>query len=220
MPITQAQLGFLQNVNRNGPVVYQGLGNCWTKRGKSKYGPHRRAYKLFVGQIPKGLHVCHKCDNPKCVRPSHLFLGTRKDNMQDCSKKGRHKSVRKPESVPKGDTHFARARPELLARGDRHGSKTKPEMVPRGDRNGSRTHPERLVRGENHLNHIHPERVQGENNGRAQLTETQVREIKHRYRPYVNNHKPSNSQELANEFGVSKNIISLIGKGKTWRHIC
>jgi len=50
---------------------------------------HRFAYKTLVGDIPKGLHVLHKCDNPPCINPKHLFLGTDADNSRDKIKKGR-----------------------------------------------------------------------------------------------------------------------------------
>ena len=53
---------------------------------------HRWSYEYFKGKIPKGLYVLHKCDNPKCIRPSHLFLGTNQDNTKDRHIKGRSAS--------------------------------------------------------------------------------------------------------------------------------
>lgn len=61
--------------------------------GKS-YLAHRAAYILLVGQIPQGMHVCHRCDIRNRVRPEHLFIGTRSDNMKDCATKGRNFSPR------------------------------------------------------------------------------------------------------------------------------
>jgi hypothetical protein len=50
---------------------------------------HRFAYEVTYGAIPAGLMVCHRCDNPSCVRPKHLFLGTAKDNTHDSIRKSR-----------------------------------------------------------------------------------------------------------------------------------
>ena len=58
---------------------------------------HRASWIIHNGPIPTGKHVLHKCDNPRCANPEHLFLGTAKDNMRDCRKKGRTTEV--------GETH-------------------------------------------------------------------------------------------------------------------
>lgn len=78
--------------------------DCWEwQAGHHNYGygtlggkgwrayAHRLSYELFVGPVPKWLCVLHRCDNPNCVKPSHLFLGTKKDNTQDMLAKGRNR---------------------------------------------------------------------------------------------------------------------------------
>lgn len=91
--------------------------HCWHwQGGKFKHGygafwfngknvkAHRFSWEQFNGRIPKGtgyhgICVCHACDNPSCVNPKHLFLGTNQDNRIDCVKKNRH-------NVAKGMGHY------------------------------------------------------------------------------------------------------------------
>lgn len=54
-----------------------------------KHLAHRLIYEFIIGNIPKNMLVCHHCDNPKCINPYHLFVGTNKDNHTDAIKKGR-----------------------------------------------------------------------------------------------------------------------------------
>lgn len=85
---------------------------CWNWVGCTRYGygkfsirgkgyqAHRYSYEYFVGAIPNEMCVCHKCDNPRCVNPSHLWLGTTQENTQDRQRKGRHR-------VKHGEQHYA-----------------------------------------------------------------------------------------------------------------
>jgi hypothetical protein len=111
-------------------VAIRSDGECWEWQGRlnwSGYGilcmgkrcnptfheerAHRFCYRIHnaLSKVPKGLHVCHRCDNPKCVNPKHLFLGTDLDNMRDKCRKGRQ---------PKGEEYAKRLR-EWIPRGSR-----------------------------------------------------------------------------------------------------
>lgn len=67
--------------------AYNGYGKFWD--GVKLTSAHRAAYRIFLGEIPDGQNVLHRCDNPSCVNPLHLFLGTQSENVQDMLRKGR-----------------------------------------------------------------------------------------------------------------------------------
>lgn len=89
-------------------------GECWLwlgSRNEEGYGrigiggsgntaaAHRLSWEMANGQkIPSDLVACHKCDNPPCVNPAHIFIGTKKDNAQDAARKGRTAAQRYPEA--------------------------------------------------------------------------------------------------------------------------
>jgi hypothetical protein len=101
---------FWSKVDKNGPLptACPELGPCWVWSTKSKdwdghglfnfsragkkhnFRAHRLSWLLSTGEEPGKSHVCHKCDNPPCCNPAHLFLGDAKANFHDCLAKGRY----------------------------------------------------------------------------------------------------------------------------------
>ena len=95
---------FWDKVNkRNNNLCWEWIGarsaSGYGVYGKPNKYAHRVSYVLHYGKLPMNLFVCHKCDNPICVNPYHLFLGNHSDNMKDRNKKKRS-------NLPKGEKHF------------------------------------------------------------------------------------------------------------------
>lgn len=94
-PRESAIIRFWMNVERTDecwlwkPSVARGVYGKLQRDDGIQVGAHRFSYELHQGPIATGLHVLHRCDNPPCVNPDHLFLGTREENMQDMLSKGR-----------------------------------------------------------------------------------------------------------------------------------
>jgi len=138
---------FWSKVNFFGPAPAHvpGIGNCWLWTAcalKTGHGQirverktvlaHRLAWVMTNGSIPDDLPcVCHRCDTPRCVRPDHLFVGTKSDNTADMVRKGRARG-----GGVCGDRNGARLHPERLLRGAAHRERMR-LVTARGQTNGN-----------------------------------------------------------------------------------
>lgn len=98
VPVQKRFQNFIDKGDGTGCWVWTGrrhpFGYGLISRNGKPYNAHRLSYEMHVGPITDGLWVLHRCDNPPCVNPDHLFLGTQSDNMQDCKIKGRtHRTI-------------------------------------------------------------------------------------------------------------------------------
>lgn len=172
---------------------------------------HRMAFDLFVGPIPKGLFVCHKCDVRKCVNPDHLFIGTHADNTADMVNKGRSAHGERSNHVKLTEADVLEIRKmyadggilqsELAKRfGVSHslvvkiilGKLWKRSFVPGGKTRDS----------------------YGERHHSAKLTEASVLEIRKIY-----SEGKLTQEKIAKRYGVDRSVVGSIVLGKIWKHL-
>lgn len=190
---------FLERIDASG-----GTDSCWPWTGDKVQGgygrtghilAHRLSWELHFGIIPLGKVICHRCDNPPCCNPAHLFIGTASDNVRDAIAKKRLVH-------PSGTAHprwKGGPRPREMkgmSKGDQHYSRTSPHKLSRGDRHFSRLHPEKIAKGESH--------------GMAKLNAAQVLEIREMVK------QGAVQARIAAHFEISPSTVSAIIKGRLW----
>jgi hypothetical protein len=218
---------FWEKVNKDGPVPPHcpELGPCWIwaagiNHHRGGYGmfalrkgvirrSHRIAWELTNGPIPDGLHACHRCDNPPCVRPGHLFLGTDAQNIADMVSKGR--DIR-----PSGDdnkvTKLSNADVAAIREARAEGVKGKDLAAQYGVHITTIYHASRDTRlyVGGALRHV-PAR--GEAAGGAILTEEKVRWI----RAQVAGGRTC--AEIGRELGMERGPVWRAATGRSWKHV-
>lgn len=175
--------------------------------------PHRFAYELENGPIPKGLLVCHRCDNRRCVRPDHLFLGTHADNNRDSAAKGNRLRVARLTVDQVRDIRLLYAL-EAVSYSEiavRYG--VNEHTIARIIRREYWKHvPEELAPP------IPEERIafhsRGQRNPGAKLSPTDVRTIRSAYAA-----GGITQRALARKYGVTPECISRLMTGKSWAHL-
>jgi len=179
---------------------------------------HRFSYELFIGPIPKGKNVCHKCDNPSCVNPDHLYVGTQRDNMYDKVERDRCNLKCGEEAKV---SRLTEAQVVEIIREKKSGTKVQRII----DKYAiSKSTIMDIMQGKlwKHIDRdsIEPyKQPKKDSIGRTvgnkfvKLTEKDVKDIKQKL---MNNEK---LKSVAEEFGVSGVFISKIRDEKVWKHI-
>lgn len=191
---------------------------CWLwmkSRRKGGYGrmkingkdevASRVAWILFIGPIPEEIEILHRCDNPPCANPSHLFLGTEKDNKQDSVNKGRHaygernggggkltgedvKTIKEDHRPYKEiSMHFGVSL--CMIQGIKSGRLWKNVTGP-------------IIKGMNH--------IKGSRHHESKLTEEIVSDIKQDIR---------SNKEISRNYSVAISTVACIKAGTTWKHV-
>jgi len=203
---------------------------CWewqNARDKDGYGvysehnekviAHRFAYKKFVGEIPDGAFVLHNCDNPPCVNPEHLRVGTHEDNMQDAKERTDTFSTEKQREKKR-----KLSKEQVLEIRDKYrgGDVSMIDLAEEYDVDDVTIY--ELIRGETWGDVGEPitgdlsHRIgrEGQTNHRTQLTEKDVREIRKSY-----DSGEKSAIQLADEYGVTTGCIYPVVNRKTWKHV-
>lgn len=162
----------------------QGYGHAWS--GKRVFLAHRVSYLLFCGPVPDGIMVCHHCDNPACIRPDHLFLGTHHDNMADMKAK-RRRAILTAEQV-------------IEAKQMRNDGQTVAEVARHFG----------VCQGTILRDAARGRRARGVENAKAKLTEESVQSIRREYRA------TGQRTALARKYGVTKATVDRILDGRAW----
>lgn len=183
----------------------------------TKYLAHRVSWSLRNGQIESGLRACHKCDNPICVNPDHIFLGTQEDNAKDCWAKGRgHKNHcfagSKNPKAKLNQEKVAEIR-KALASGMKRSEVAKLFQVSGSTISGISMFQLWRLPGDPPAKSFPMGSRIGETASSAKLTNESVREIRKMVASgYTRN-------EIAAKFGVTVSSIGRIKSGERWAHV-
>lgn len=178
-----------------------GYGEMSSKWGKTS--SHRMSYATFNGDIPDGMYVCHKCDNPPCINPNHLFLGTAQDNVRDSFQKNRDNKKGKVLSAEHKQKIAANHRSVLSEKGrqrivDFHKGRPKTEVAK------ERMRQSKLAIRERYL---------GSANPTSKLKNEDVLTIRGRHA------NGETMAQLARDYKIGETTVSRIVKRKVWTHI-
>lgn len=200
-----------------GAMAY-GYGRIGVAPGVSPAPAHRVSWELHHGPLAPGAVVCHRCDNRRCVRPDHLFIGSQADNMRDMHAKGRHAYGERD-----GTAKLTEAEAREIIRRYRLGETQQGLAVAFRVRKSTVC---RVVRGIRWA-HLRDERTDlppaqghgprlrsGSGNGRAKLTEDEAREALR-----LNREEGIKAYSLAKRFGVTESTMQALVGGRSWRHL-